>query len=97
MFLHIPADRLHPAVTNSTTHILLTKTNGEAGLDSKGEINPRESQQTTTWQKVQPYSIWLKVCMDFIQGDYEDNIVIFTISHIGKMCIEVMRLVIAAF
>lgn len=29
--------------------------------------------------------------------DYEDNIVIFTISHIGKMCIEVMRLVIAAF
>lgn len=40
-------------------------------------------------------TIWVKVLMNFIKGDYENNIVIFNISHIGKMCTEVMRVVIA--
>lgn len=95
MFSHILVERLHPTVANITTHILLTKTNGKAGLDSKGEINPRESQHPPTWQKEQACSIWVKVLMNFIKGDYENNIVIFNISHIGKMCSEVMRVVIA--
>lgn len=82
-------------MTNSTIHIFLRKINVKVGLDSKGEINPRESQHPTTWQKEQPCSIWLKVLMNFIKGDYEDNIAIFNISHIGKMHTEVMRVVIA--
>lgn len=95
MFSHILVERLHLAVVNITTHILLTKKNAKAGHDSKGEINPRESQHPTTWQKEQTCSIWLKVLMNFIKGDYENNIVIFNISHIGKMCTEVIRVVIA--
>lgn len=82
-------------MANSTTHIFLTKTNVKAGFDSKGEINKRESQHPTTRQKEHPCSIWLKVLMNFIKGDYEDNIVIFNISHIGKIHTELMRVGIA--